>query len=86
MWRVMMTLLLGLTLSSSSCAPPVPIVVTPEVELPARPAMLPVNWTHVDGLHCLASDDDARALLINLDRKDAHVEILEGVIKAVNGK
>jgi hypothetical protein len=44
--------------------------------------MLPVTWRHEDGLHCLTTEE-ARKLLINLDRKDTHIDILEGVIRAI---
>jgi len=43
--------------------------------------MLPVNRQYVDGMHCF-TDADLRNLLINLERKDTHIEILEGYIDA----
>jgi hypothetical protein len=47
--------------------------------------MLPVAWTHADGGHCL-SDAAARNLLINIERLNAHIGILEGNAKAGNGE
>jgi len=80
---------LGLTicLSVSACTRPAPILVTPGLELPARPPMLPVNWIHDgdNGLHIL-TDADARNLLINIGRKDTHIEVLESMIKAMGGR
>jgi hypothetical protein len=60
--------------------------VTPQLELPARPAMLPVKWLHEDNnrLHIL-TNDEARKLLVNISRLWAHIEILEGIITAVGG-
>jgi len=46
--------------------------------------MLPVRWTHSAGQHCV-SDEDARNLLINIESKDTHIEILEGYIDAMRG-
>ncbi len=85
MLRTLPALLLALTISLSSCAPAKPILVRPDVDIPERPAMLPVNWQHNGTAHCL-TDKDAQALLINIGRKDTHIEILEGCLRAVGGK
>jgi hypothetical protein len=47
--------------------------------------MLPVDWTHGESRHCL-SDAGARNLLINIERLNAHIEILEGCIRAGEGE
>jgi len=76
-------LILCLALASSACSSkPAPVLVTPQVELPARPAMLPVQWRHIEGVHCL-TDEEAKKLLIDTSRLWAHIEVLEGVIEAV---
>lgn len=87
MRRTAKALLLSLIicLTSSCASTPAPVLVTPRIELPAKPAMLPVAWTHREGQHCL-TDGEARKLLINIARKDAHIEILEGVIQAIGGR
>ena len=85
MRRILPVLLLALTIFFSGCAAPAPQLVRPDIEIPPRPAMLPVRWTHNGTAHCL-NDEDARALLINVGRKDAHIEILEGCLRAVKGQ
>lgn len=82
MRQIAIALLLSLTVALSSCATPAPVLVAPKLDIPARPDMLPVTWRHEDGLHCLTTEE-ARKLLINLDRKDTHIDILEGVIRAI---
>ena len=67
----------------TSCAPANPVLVVPALEIPARPAMLPVNWQHGEAGHCL-DDSQARNLLINTSRLQAHIEVLEGYLQAVN--
>jgi hypothetical protein len=54
------------------------------MEIPERPAMLPVLWRHDGEMHCL-TDDGARNLLINVSRKDAHIAVLEGYLRAAIG-
>ena len=86
MRRIAAILLLSLTLcTSASCSRPAPLVVTPGLELPERPELLPVTWQHKNGLHCL-TDAEARKLLINDGRLKTHIEILEGAIQAVGRK
>jgi hypothetical protein len=55
--------------------------------------MLPVNWIDLEAgevvmpaenLHAL-TDGYMRNLIINIGRKDTHIEILEGVIRAIGG-
>jgi hypothetical protein len=71
--------------TGSACSKPAPVLVTPQLELPARPAMLPVNWTHDPNRHCI-TDEGARNLIINKGRSDTHIEILEGMVKAGGAK
>ena len=79
-------LLIGLTsFLSASCSCPPPKLVTPELALPAHPAMLPVLWRQENGLYCI-SEEGAKNLQINVSRKDTHIEILEGAIKSVGGE
>jgi hypothetical protein len=66
----------------TSCSPATTKLARPEVEIPVRPNMLPVQWQHDGTMHCL-TDDEARKLLINISRKDAHIEVLEGYLRAV---
>ena len=77
------TLLIALTLCLSSCARFSP--VSSDLDLPARPPMLPVVWIHENGLHSL-DDANARNLLINMERKDTHIEILEGFFQVITGR
>ena len=65
-------------LSGSGCASP-PVLITPQVELPARPELLDVSWTHGENLHCL-TDAEAKNLLINMGRMQNHIETLEQTI------
>ena len=78
---------LMICLSVSACSRPAPLLVTPRLELPGRPLMLPVNWIHDEknGLHIL-TDADARNLIINIGRKDTHIELLESMIKIIGGQ
>ena len=76
-----LTLLLGLMACSSNRQ----VLVRPELDMPTRPKMLTVNWTHADnGLHSL-DDENARNLLINLERKDTFIDVLEGYLEAAGG-
>lgn len=78
--------LLALTICfAGSCAStPAPMLVRPGIEIPARPAMLPVTWRHNGTEHCL-TDSQARNLAINIERLWSHIGILEGCIRAGNG-
>jgi hypothetical protein len=68
--------------SGIGCAPVQPLLVRPAYDIPARPAMLPVEWRHADGQHCL-DDSQAQNLLINTSRLQAHIEVLEAYLEAV---
>ena len=80
-------LLILITSTVGSCAPrPAPIVVTPTLELPARPELLPVVWQHdlEAGTHTVMTEE-ARKLSINDSRLKRHIEILEGYARARGG-
>ena len=62
-----------------------PVLVRPGIEVPERPAMLPVTWRHNGTRHCL-EDSEARALAINVERLWSHIGILEGCLRAGNGE
>ena len=87
MRKAMTACLLALTICfAGSCASaPAPVLVRPGIEVPERPAMLPVVWRHNGTEHCL-TDSEARALAINVERLWSHVGILEGCIRAGNGE
>lgn len=87
MRQIVLLLSLCATICISGCAAkPAPILVTPKLEIPARPQMLPVNWIDDDKaeLHCL-TDDCMKNLIINNRRQNTHIEILEGHIRAIGG-
>jgi len=84
MRQILAILVLSLTACLiSSCTPASPVLVRPALEIPDRPAMLPVAWQHDEDIHCL-DDGQARNLLINTSRLQAHIEVLEGYLQAVN--
>lgn len=82
MRRIIAILLTGSTIFLSSCTPASPVLVLPTLDIPTRPAMLPVEWQHENGSHCL-NDDNAKNLLINIERLQSHIEVLEGYLQAV---
>lgn len=59
------------------------ILVKPDLVLPERPHMLPVEWIHDSdsNSHCL-TNDMAQNLLVNTSRLQAHIEVLEAYITA----
>jgi hypothetical protein len=59
------------------------VFVSPQVEIPARPDMLPVMWQHNGDLHCLDTDN-AKKLLNDFDRLNGHISVLEGILGVVN--
>lgn len=84
MREILIALVLSLTACLiTSCAPATPVLVLPALEVPARPAMLPVLWQHESKAHCL-NDDNARNLLINIERLNSHIAVLEAYIKAAS--
>ncbi len=85
MRRILAVLLTGLTIFLHSCTGPPPVLVRPGLDPPARPALVPVQWHHADGRHCL-DDAAAKALLINIGRLQAHIDVLEGYIQACGDK
>ena len=77
-------LIILITSIAGSCAPrPAPTVVTPALELPPRPELLPVVWQHdrEAGTHTVTTEE-ARKQNINDSRLKRHIEILEGYIRA----
>ena len=84
MRRILTALIISLTICLSSCAiAPAPVLVKPQLEIPARPQLLAVTWTHANGQHCL-TDQQAKHLLINIERLNSHIAVLEAYIKAAN--
>ena len=79
------SLLLASILFFSACVK-MPVVVTPDLPLPPRPEMLPVEWTHTDDGRHWIDDEGARALQINVLKLRTHIVILEEFIKAAGGK
>jgi hypothetical protein len=49
--------------------------------MPERPQRLPTVWTRVDGMYC-TNADGARNMAKNEDQADAHMDILEGWLRA----
>ena len=84
MRRITAALVMSLTICLSSCATqPAPVLVRPQLEIPERPEMLPVAWNHENGQHCL-TESQAKNLLINIERLNTHIAVLEGYIKAAS--
>ena len=86
MRQIMILLLLSLTicLSGACSSSEKTILVTPQLELPARPELLTVTWTHNSDNteHCLTTQE-AKRLVINTSRLYNHIEILEAYITAI---
>jgi hypothetical protein len=72
--------------TSSGCGgKPAPVLVRPKFDIPARPDRLPVQWTLNDGRYC-TNAEGARNTAKNEDNATAHMDILEGYLRAGEGK
>ena len=71
--------------TGSGCVKPAPQLVRPKIDIPDRPERLPTAWKRVDGMFC-TSAEGARNVAINEDQAAAHMDILEGWLRAVGGE
>ena len=72
------------------CAKPAPVLVRPKIDMPERPERLPVEWTCREKINdaCVTyctNTQGARNVAKNEDSAAAHIEVLEGYIRAVGG-
>jgi hypothetical protein len=79
MRKILLVSIAALTICLSSCGG-TPKLVTVNLDVPARPTMQPVNWTHSNNAHCV-DDVNAKSLQRNVSRLNAHIEVLEVYIK-----
>jgi len=82
-WTATICLMSLMIATSSGCAgKPAPVLVRPIFDIPERPQRLSVEWGIVDGMFC-TSAAGARNVAKNEDRAAAHMDILEGYLRAI---